>query len=92
MSLNSLKETQTRRAFAGVRSYKIWVRVIIIVVIVMGGKQSQILLRKLRTKSYLVGFAQYVASNRYALLTESESEDQILYFLFHIVFEYFIKL
>jgi len=48
-------EKLSRRAFASVRSCKIWVRVIIVViviiVIVMGGKQSQILLRRLRTNT-----------------------------------------
>ena len=46
------KTTRTRRAFASVQSCKIWdgVIVMIIVIIVTGGKQSQILLCRLRTK------------------------------------------
>ena len=44
--LNELEET--RRAFVSVRSCMIWVGVIV-VVIVTGGKQSQILLRRFRT-------------------------------------------
>ena len=46
----------TIRAFASVQSCKIFV--IFVIVIVKEGKQSQILLRKLCTKSYFVGFAQ----------------------------------
>ena len=42
---------KTRRVFASVRSFKIWVWVIIIIIVVIvpGGKQSPILLRSLRT-------------------------------------------
>ena len=44
-----------KRAFASVRSCKICVRVVIVN---MGGKQSQILFHKLRTKFYMVRFTQ----------------------------------
>ena len=47
---------KTRRACASERSCKIFVRVIVFVV--PGGKQRPILLRRIRSKYYFVGFAQ----------------------------------
>ena len=53
------KDNETRRACASMRSCKIWVGVIIIIVVIItGGKHSPILLHRLRSKSYFVGFVQ----------------------------------
>ena len=47
------KQDLTRRAFASVRSFKIWVGVIIIIIIVI-----VIVTGENKVKSYFVGFAQ----------------------------------
>ena len=54
------KIQQTRRAFTSVRSCKICMGVIVVIILVMfaTGENKSILLRRLCTKSYFVGFAQ----------------------------------
>ena len=54
---------KTRRAFASVRSCKIWVRVIVVIVVVLGENKVQSYFVGFAQQSYFVGFAQHLVTD-----------------------------